>query len=56
MRVSISLMGRFHAFYLAHEPERQGHLRVQTGFTRADYGDKMMAHYRRVLAGPTGDN
>ena len=30
--------------------------RVQTGFTWADYGDKMMAHYRRILAGPAGDN
>jgi glycosyltransferase involved in cell wall biosynthesis len=28
--------------------------RVQTGFTWADYGDKIIAHYRRVLAGPGG--
>jgi glycosyltransferase involved in cell wall biosynthesis len=26
MKVTISLMGRFHAFYLAHELERHGHL------------------------------
>jgi glycosyltransferase involved in cell wall biosynthesis len=26
--------------------------RVQTGFTWADYGDQVIAGYRRVLAGP----
>ena len=26
MKVTISLMGRFHAFYLAHELERHGYL------------------------------
>ena len=35
MRVTISLMGRFHAFNLAHELERQGHLeRLITSYPR----------------------
>jgi glycosyltransferase involved in cell wall biosynthesis len=28
--------------------------RVRTGFTWADHADKMMAHFRRILAGTTG--
>ncbi len=31
-----------------------GRRRVATGFTWADHGDKMIAHFRRILAGATG--
>jgi hypothetical protein len=65
MKITISVLGRFQLFHLARELQEHGYLRseaarramgasarerVKQGFTWKDYGERMIAHYHRILA------